>query len=208
MKRATILPLVAFGGLALLAGQAHSLQAGDWVVRGGAHYVSPASDNGELDNGGPEIEVTGNYRPSISITRMMTDNVGVELLGAAPFRHDIRLDGIGKVASTKHLPPTLSVQYQFSPAADLRPFVGLGLNYTNFFSTNTRGALSDSRMKLDDSWGLAVQAGIEMKIDESWSVGVEARYIQIESDVKVDGDKVATAEINPMAYGAFIGYRF
>lgn len=42
---------------------------------------------------------------------MMTANWAVEVLAAWPFEHDISLVGGLEVGSTKHLPPTVSLQY-------------------------------------------------------------------------------------------------
>src|SRR3546814_5847205 len=52
------------------------------------------------------------------------------------------------------LPISLSLQWQFLPDNTVQPYVGVGLNYTHFFDTQTRGALAGSDLKLGDSWGL------------------------------------------------------
>ena len=38
----------------------------------------------------------------------------------------------------RHPPPTVSVQWHFNPGGKVNPFVGLGLNYTTFFSVRRR----------------------------------------------------------------------
>ena len=70
---------------------------------------------------------------------MFADKFGLELLAATPFKHDITLnDAPVKVGSTKHLPPTLSVQwYPRGGNNGWQPYVGVGLNYTTFFDTKT-----------------------------------------------------------------------
>ena len=40
---------------------------------------------------------------------------------------------LGQVIQAKALPPTLTLQYHFAPDSNIRPYVGLGLNYTYFF---------------------------------------------------------------------------
>ena len=62
---------------------------------------------------------------------MMTDNWAVELLAAYPFEHDIYLVDGPEVGSTKHLPPTVSLQYHFMPDSTFQPYLGAGVNYTN-----------------------------------------------------------------------------
>ena len=49
--------------------------------------------------------------------------------------------------------------------AKVSPFVGAGLNYTTFFSEDTTGALAGSKLKLQDSWGLAAH-GVDFAIGE------------------------------------------
>ena len=54
-----------------------------------------------------------NTRPTITGEYFLKDNLGIEVLAALPFQHDINVVGVGKVGSTKHLPPTVSLQYYF-----------------------------------------------------------------------------------------------
>ena len=78
----------------------------------------------ELD--GYRIEAQGNTRPVVNLTWMASDRLGVELLASWPFKHDIdgdqALSALGKLGSTKHLPPTLSLQYHFRPNQTFRPY--------------------------------------------------------------------------------------
>ena len=54
---------------------------------------------------------------------------------------DIELNGVN-AGSTKHLPPTVSLQYHFRGNERVKPFIGAGLNYTIFFEEETRGPLA------------------------------------------------------------------
>lgn len=95
---------VALAG-GLVAGAAQAYEAGDWLVRAGIWGVYPKSDNLSL---GPnaDINVDDGYSLGFNITYMATPNIGIELLGAWPFSHDITLTGAGTIGETKHLPPT------------------------------------------------------------------------------------------------------
>lgn len=94
---------------------------------------------------------------------MATSSIGIELLAAWPFQHDINgageLAGVGRLGETKHLPPTLSVQYHFMSQSVFRPYVGVDLNYTTFFSEKTTATLDGalggpSSLSIRDSMGL------------------------------------------------------
>jgi len=96
----------------------------------GRQHGEPKSRSGSL--GGAPITVEDDSQLSFTVVRMLNPNLGVELLAALPFEHDIRLDGT-TIGSTKHLPPTVSLQYYVNPTTTVRPYIGTGLNYTYFW---------------------------------------------------------------------------
>ena len=176
--------------------------AGDWIGRVGIHNVRPKSDNHDLVNVDTGASLTFNA------TYLFAPHWGVEVLAAMPFAHDINLNGSGKVAETKHLPPTLSLQYHFNPNGTWRPYAGAGLNYTLFFNEKTVGALQGSDLELDPSWGLATQVGLDVDLGSDWFANVDARWFDIDTDAKLNGARIGTVEIDPYAFGLSIGRRF
>ena len=196
---------ILLAGIALsmgFAGTANAFEPGDWLVRVGASYVNPASDNSDI------VSVESDTSVSLNFTYMMTDVWGLELLAAVPFKHDIELLDGTKVGSTKHLPPTLSIQYHFMSTENFQPYVGLGLNYTNFFSEKTTGPLEDLDLSLGDSWGLAGQIGFDVLFNDDWFFNLDVRYIDIDTKARVGGDSIGKVEIDPWVFGGHIGYRF
>lgn len=192
--------------LALPATPALAQTAGTLTLGIGAHKVAPKSGNGTLTAtplGNLGIEVGSSARPSITAEYFVRNNLGVEVLAALPFQHDIAVTGVGKVASTKHLPPTVSLQYHFG-AGNIRPFVGLGLNYTRFFSTKTEGAIACTDLELSDSWGLAGHVGIDIKVGDKGAIRIDYRKIDIDTQVKLNGANLGTrntVNIDPSVYG-------
>ena len=195
---------LAFGGL---TAPAFAQQAGEWTFSVGAHQVNPKSDNGSLAAGTLDVEVGSNVRPTITAEYFIRDNLGIEVLASLPFQHDIDIVGVGNVGSTKHLPPTVSLQYHFGEGK-VKPFVGLGVNYTLFFSEDTSGALAGNDLKLDDSFGLAAHAGIDFKVGEKGAIRVDARWIDIDTDVTLNGADIGTVNIDPLVYGAAYVFSF
>lgn len=194
--------------LPLLACPALAQSRGDWTIALGAHQVAPKSDNGALAGGTLPVEVDKNVRPTFAVEYFVADNLGLEVLAALPFEHDIQIRGLGRVGSTKHLPPTVTLQYHFNSQGTVSPFVGAGLNYTTFFSEETGGALAGSRLKLDDSWGLAAHAGLDVALSEKGALRVDVRWIDIDSEVRLDGQKLGTVNIDPLAYGLSYVFKF
>ncbi len=220
---------VMAGALLVGASGAMAYQAGDFIVRAGAANVDPNDDSDALAlNGnagtwpGSEAEVDDDTQLGITFTYMLKEHWGVGLLAATPFDHDIEADlGNGTkldAGSTKHLPPTLTLQY-FPMAADSRfqPYVGAGINYTNFFEEDVDSELEaalggHSTLELDDSWGVAFQVGMDYMINEHWLVNASIWYLDIDTEAKiksVSGNIVKTdVDIDPMVYMVGIGYKF
>lgn len=200
-------PLAAALVLGGLAAPAFAQQAGEWTFGVGVHQVNPKSDNGSVAGGTLDVEVGSNVRPTITAEYFVRDNLGIEVLASWPFEHDISIAGVGQVGSTKHLPPTVSLQYHFGEGK-VKPFVGAGINYTLFMSEDTEGALAGSDLELDDSFGLALHAGIDFKVGEKGAIRVDARWIDIDTDAKLDGVDIGTVNIDPLVYGAAYVFQF
>ncbi len=181
---------------------------GDWTLGAGVHQVNPKSGNGRLAGGTLPLDIDSDVKPTITFEYFLRDNLGLEVLAALPFKHDIAIDGLGTVGTTKHLPPTVTLQYHFNGAGKVSPFLGAGLNYTTFFSEDTAGALAGSELKLDDSWGLAAHAGVDFAVGERGAIRVDVRWIDIDSDVELDGAKLGTANIDPLVYGVAYVWKF
>ena len=200
-KMKTALCTITALGLGL-ANTAVAFEPGDWLIRAGGSYVNPASDN----NSTVSVESASSF--SFNFSYMMTDIWAIEVLAAYPFKHDIELLNGTKVGSTKHLPPTVSLQYHFRPTESLQPYIGLGVNYTNFFSEKTTGPLEGSDLDLGDSWGLAGQIGFDYLMNDNWFFNLDARYIAIESNAELDGNSLGKVTIDPWVYAVNIGFRF
>lgn len=205
MKRFTI-SLTAIVIVLLIAAPAMAHEQGSWIMRAGIGTVAPDSNNLDLGPAGT-IEVDDGTSLTLTLTYMFRQNWGFDILAAWPFSHDVELGGV-KVASTDHLPPTFSIQYHFAPDGKFQPYIGAGLNYTTFFSTDTKGPLAGTKLDLDDSFGLAMQLGADVELNDSWVINLDARYIDIESDAKLDGASLGTVVIDPWVYAIAVGRRF
>ncbi len=205
MKSTTLAAITA--AIACTAAAPVHAAAGDWFFRVGAHNVDPTSDNGTLAGGALAVDIGNNVRPTLVLGHMLTDHWAVELLAALPFEHDIDLNGT-HAGSFKHLPPTLSFDYYFRPDATVSPFLGAGLNYTLTFSESEAGPLDGTELKIGNSFGLAVHAGLAFRIADRWDLVGDVRWIDIDADVSVDGAHVGSVSVDPLVYGLYASYRF
>ncbi|HHT7763789.1 OmpW family outer membrane protein [Pasteurella multocida] len=192
---------------ALVAGSAVAHQAGSVIVRGGPILVVPnASTNHDVF----KFDVNSNAQLGLTATYMATENLGVELLAATPFSHEITL-GNTLVGKTKHLPPSLYAQYYFlDKDAKARPYVGAGVNYTTFFSEKAvLNGVTD--LKLKDSWGPAFNAGVDIQVADNLFLNTAIWYAKIKSKAtfKVgDVEHKVNVKLDPTVFFVGLGYRF
>ena len=237
MKRSLVVWTTALLSVAL-AGPAMAHEAGQWILRAGVGTVMPKDDNLTL----PEIvidpltinatvQVDDGTSLTLTGTYMFTENWAFDILAAYPFSHDIDLDatisdgvdtqsGSVPFGKVEHLPPTFSIQYHFLPEAKFQPFVGLGVNYTTFLTEDLDQGIIDAGIvdySLDDSFGVAVQAGADWMINDNWLINFDLRWINIESDLTATVDDgvnppatggLGTVKIDPVFFAINVGYRF
>ena len=210
MKRAMQFSLLALG-LFTLPVLAH--QAGDIIVRVGAATVAP-NESSPVVADVAEFSVNNNTQLGLNINYMITDNIGIELLTATPFSHKISVGELGQIAETQHLPPTLLGQYYFGSASSkLRPYVGMGVNYTNFFDNEFTNDLSGAltNLSMSNSWGWAAHVGLDYQVNQDWLVNGSVWYADIATDVKFnlgDASQDIKTDIDPWVYMFSVGYSF
>lgn len=198
-----------------VAPAAQALEAGDFLVRAGAVHVAPddSSDQVYLAGGtatGSDVAVDSDTQLGIRGTYMFTDSIGLGILAATPFKHNITgkggaLDG-ADVGETKHLPPTITVQYYPMPSSSaVQPYFGAGVNYTTFF--DEQSDLGD--LTLDDSVGAAVEVGVDYMLSENFGVNAAMWWADIDTEAEIEGvTEKLDVEIDPMVYMIGFSYNF
>jgi len=200
MKKAIL--AIVLGGVALGA----MAQETPWQVRARAVHINPADKSDPILGMGPSdlITVSNKTIPEVDISYFFTPNISAELVLTYPQKHTVYIDG-ESVGTFKHLPPTLLAQYHFTPTSQVSPYVGVGVNWTTF----SKNKILDGAGSLQhDSFGLALQAGLDYKLDKNWSVNVDIKKVQIRSDVLLAGTKVSKVKVDPVLFGVGVGYRF
>ncbi|HVL00619.1 MAG TPA: OmpW family outer membrane protein [Dongiaceae bacterium] len=223
--------------IALISNSALAYQQGDLILRTGAAAADPQEDSSQLFINDASTEdvlgvissvgVDSNVQLGLSVTYMLNEHVGVELLAATPFSHTItaNIETVGTVeaAEVKHLPPTLSFQY-FPLRADsrLQPYLGLGINYTTFFDedvsseldavTQSLGIPGSGSLDLDDSFGFALEVGCDFALTDRLILNAAVWKADIDTTATFtyqDGTRItADVAIDPLVYMVAAGYRF
>lgn len=225
MKKTSLVVLGAASLCSIMAMPAISHEEGDWILRVGTATVDPSESSSTVSTAttgalpGTSVGLDSDTQLGLNIAYMLTDNIAVELLAATPFSHDITVKGLGasfNFGETKHLPPTLSVQYYFGQKnSTVRPYVGVGLNYTVFFdeslSNTSKASLGANNLQIDDSYGLAAQAGVDYMLSEKWLINASIWHMDIDTEASFDsalGKGKVDIDIDPWAYMLSVGYKF
>ncbi|MGD8105913.1 outer membrane protein OmpW [Pantoea sp. FN0302] len=210
MKRAAL--ALAFLSAFPVIASAH--QAGDFFIRAGSATVRPSEGSDNVLGMG-SFDVDNNTQLGLTFTWMATDNIGVELLAATPFRHKVSLAATGTLATVRQLPPTLMAQYYFFDSnSKLRPYVGAGINYTTFYDTDFNQTGRDaglSDLSVKNSWGMAGQVGLDYEIDQDWMLNMSVWYMDIDTEVKFKAggqQQNIDTRIDPWVFFFGVGYRF
>lgn len=198
-------------------------EQGDILIKGGAAHVSTHDSSSDITPlaGSQGANVDDDTQLGLSFTYMYTDHIGIELLAATPFEHDVQSYGAviagSQVGTVKHLPPTLTLNYYpASKDSKIQPYVGAGINYTVFFSEDAHSSFESIAGKTDislkDSWGLAFHAGVDYQLNDKWSLNAGYWYIDIDTDVTLRtagvGHLKLDIDIDPSVYSLGLSYKF
>lgn len=213
----------------LLPTAAFSHEAGDIIVRVGAVSVVPDESTSLISTAttgalaGTEVGIGDSTQLGLNLVYMFSDNIGLEVLAATPFEHDLKAKGLDQygfsttdLGSSDQLPPTVTLNYFLGNAnSSIRPYVGVGVNYTTFFSKSlsnqAKSELGASRLDLDDSFGIAYRAGVDFNLGDRWILNASLWNIDIETDASFNsalGKVQVNADVDPWVYMVSLGYRF
>ena len=104
------------------------------------------------------------------------------------------------------IPPIVTLQYHFAPKSRVSPYVGAGVNYMLFYNGSNK---NNFHLKLDDGFGVALQAGVDVAVQGRWSADFDVKKVFFETDA-VDRTAGLKSKVNldPWVLSAGFGYRF
>lgn len=207
MHKKILVAALAVAGLAS-AGAVYADDSG-FMVR--ARAVSISWDNGNKDGlagaGVGKVEAKDLWIPEVDVSYFFNKNLALELVLTYPQTIDIAAGGT-KIGKVDALPPSLMLQYHFADLGAFKPYVGAGLNYT-LFTKKSFDVAGLGKVSVDQtSLGLAGQVGFDYFLTKNVSLNVDVKYIQMATDVKLNGGKIGKLDLNPITAGVGIGYRF
>lgn len=171
-----------------------------------ARIIGVAPDDDSSVNIGGKTDVSTETVPEVDITYFITENIAAELI-AATAKHEISHDSAGELGSAWILPPTLTLQYHFTPDKKFSPYIGAGLNYSYFYGEDEEAGFTD--LKVTGGVGTALQVGADYWINDHWGVNFDVKKLYLNIDGKLNGGAVrADIDLDPWIFGTGVSYRF
>lgn len=184
------LPLIALAAALAVPGQAAAKQ-GDVQFKLLGTLVAPDGKITDVKTdliglpAGTQTAADDNFVPTLAVEYFVTGNISLETI-AGVTQHDVdgrgALAGAGLVSDAKIVPATLTLKYHFGKDGGVRPYIGAGPSYFIFIDEKpgaTAVSLGATRQKMNDTLGVALQAGIDVPVnDKGLAVTFDAkRYI-------------------------------
>jgi len=217
------LGLVACSGCAV-AQDSNTLRVGLYAV---FYHVKADDVSGPFVPAGVNLDVNDVQTAYLAYIRRLSPHFDLELTAGVPPRTDTVAKGpatLGSVpydgqviGTVKWFAPTVLVHYKFfDESRALRPYVGVGLNYTHFFQRESTPAGDAANggptdLNLSDSWGPAATVGIYYHVHEAWSVIASYSISRVSSDLTATTSGLVRRthiDFGPQAFVLAVGYSF
>ncbi|BGE86391.1 OmpW family protein [Methylosinus sp. 3S-1] len=180
---------------------------------------------------GATTSISWSVVPELDVSYYLTKNIAIEAICCISRQH---VQGTGtlygaSLARTWVFPPSLILQYHFTNFGAFQPYVGVGVNYTAYFSeagnnlwwlnTPSAGVLpaTFTSLSITPSWGVVGQVGFDYMFTENFGFNVDLKRILMEPNahgvINVPGTAIyvpidAKVNIDPWIASVGLTFRF
>ena len=190
----TILCAVSLSGATVFA----QISEGPWLVRVRAVNINSSNS----DSTGYGLTINNRSVPEFDVSYFFNRNVALELMMMVPQEHTLYAQGL-RLGTLEQAPPSLLLQYHFD-APGFKPYVGVGLNYTQFSSVKVPGFELDK-----SSFGAALQVGVDIPVARNLYLNLDLKKLYMGVDVhQSSGTNLGAFKIDPVLFGVGLGLRF
>ncbi|HEY8260850.1 MAG TPA: OmpW family outer membrane protein [Methylosinus sp.] len=131
--------------------------------------------------------------PELDVSYYLTKNIAVEAICCISRHHVQGIDTLfgASLSKTWVFPPSLILQYHFTNFGAFQPYIGVGVNYTAYFSDagenlwwlRTAGPTlpaTFTSLSITPSWGVVGQIGFDYMLTENFGVNVDLKRVMMQ----------------------------
>ena len=174
---------------------------------------------------GTQTKANDNYVPTIAVEYFATPNISVETIccltqhrvsGTAGSVATVNVTNVDLVDHVLILPATVTLKYHMN-VGPVKPYVGVGPSVFFFIdekpSSAAATALAITRTKLDNSFGVALQAGVDVPLNaKGMGLSLDAKKYFMDTKAhfyQAGGEVLHTKHsLDPWVLSAGLAYRF
>ncbi|MBY6240883.1 OmpW family protein [Methylosinus sp. Sm6] len=175
---------------------------------------------------GASTSISYSIIPELDVSYYLTKNIAIEAICCISRHHVQGIDTLfgASLSRTWVFPPSLILQYHFTNFGAFQPYVGVGVNYTAYFSDagNNRWFLTAAgipvtftSLSITPSWGVVGQIGFDYMLTENFGVNVDLKRILMEPNAHGQINVIGTntyvpidAKVNIDPWIASVGLTF
>jgi outer membrane protein len=173
-----------------------------------ARAIGVLPDDSSSVNIGGDVDVGDAVTPEVDLTYFITPHIAVEAI-AATAQHSLTYTGNVDVGETWILPPTVTLQYHFTPNSTFSPYLGAGLNHSWFYGEEEGRGFTN--LDVEGGVGFALQAGADLWINENLGLNLDVKklFLDVDASVNLGATAIRTdIDLDPWIVGAGVSYRF
>src|SRR5450631_3513138 len=148
-----------------------------WEVRLRGVYLVPTNESDAIPGLIPPNAITINKKwlPDLDFEYFFAPHWSAELVLTYPQTQDVYVENT-PIGTFKHLPPTLTVKYDFLPGQNFQPYVGAGVNITLIHDVRLAVPGVGTLNLNSTSVGPAFQVGFDYKIRDHWYLNADIKW--------------------------------
>ena len=218
---------------------------GEFMVRLGVSYVSPEQESSpfkyavlqHLNFYNTRWDFNSDTTTNFSMAWRPLEHWGAELMLIGAAQYDVNLQGFGATLGNGSIPlgdfeaTSSNAFINWYPVGDqyfMRPYTGIGINYTDYHDASLDGELqaflaqSDAAtgngdLRLSYSWGPAAQLGADFSFgpDNNFLANIAVLYFKSDSDATITFPTAAgfqrlysDVDYDPWVFNLGLSYRF
>ena len=207
-------PLKRFGLIFLLGICLYILTATELFAQNSGNnshqwtYINRIIITGSSDQSDPKnYQVYSAFTLEAAIRKQINSAISAELNIKTESREVDFTDDTGVVTnlgSVELLPVNIILRYHLPLKSAFHPYIGIGGNFTVCWE---KSGFLDNK-DLTPSFGAAIQLGADIDLTSFILFNIDIKWNSMRTDIEESGRKIVKLKLDPINFGAGIGFRF